>query len=196
MSQETRNPSAFEGKIRNKQRQLFGERYVGASISTLRCPIFAQEAISQFMKKPKNFLVYCGSPGIGKTYFCAAMMEWIIPNFNNFRYWNETELFKRIRSSMNEYNSEQLETLKFLIDDEIVIIDDIGFSGPNEWRNMILSDLIDERYNTMQPTIFTSNYSKKEFETIYHARVSSRLFASENIIIEIPNGPDLRKENL
>ena len=97
---------------------------------------------------------------------------------------------------MNEYNSEQLETLKFLIDDEIVIIDDIGFSGPNEWRNMIISDLIDERYNTMQPTIFTSNYSLKEFETIYHKRVSSRLFASENTIIEINNGQDLRKENL
>jgi len=145
------------------------------------------------MKKPQNFLVYCGNAGIGKTYLCSALMEWIVPNFNSFRYWNESELLKRVRSGMEDFKGDYLETLKLLIDDDIVIIDDIGSTGLNEWRKEIIFDAIDERYNTMKPTIITSNFSRKEFESLFHERLSSRLFAAENIIIEIHDGNDLRR---
>lgn len=145
------------------------------------------------MKKPKNFLVYCGNPGIGKTYLCAALTEWAMTNFNSWRYWNESELFKRVRASIDEYkNTDYLESLKYLIDDELIMLDDIGSTGLNEWRKEIIFDAIDERYNTMKPTVITSNFSRSDFEKNFHGRLSSRLFARENIIIEIPNGLDLR----
>ncbi len=95
---------------------------------------------------------------------------------------------------MEEFKGDYLETLKHLIDDDLVIIDDIGSTGLNEWRKEIIFDAIDERYNTMKPTIITSNFTKKEFEDLFHKRLSSRLFASENIIVEINNGFDLRQE--
>lgn len=147
----------------------------------------------RWMKKRKNFLIYCGNPGIGKTYFCAAMIEWILDKFNSFRYWNESELFKRVRSSMDKFQGDYLETLKHLVDDEIVMLDDIGSTGLNEWRKEIIFDAIDERYNSELPTIVTSNYSRKEFEDLFHPRLSSRLFADESVLIEILEGQDLRK---
>lgn len=146
------------------------------------------------MNKPKNFLVYCGSPGIGKTYFCSALINWAYDKFNSMRYWNESELLKRIRSSMDDFKGDYLETLKHLIDDDFVIIDDIGSTGLNEWRKEVIFDAIDERYNSMKPTVITSNFSRKEFETLYHKRLSSRLFSTENFIIEINDGLDLRSE--
>lgn len=145
-----------------------------------------------FMENPQNFLVYCGSPGIGKTYLCAAMVEWAMTQFNSIRYWNESELLKRVRSSMEEVKGDYLTSLKLLIDDEFVIIDDIGSTNLNEWRKEIIFDAIDERYNSMKPTIITSNFSIKQFKELFHSRVGSRLFAKENIIIEINDGLDLR----
>jgi DNA replication protein DnaC len=145
------------------------------------------------MKFKRNFLVYCGNPGIGKTHFCSAMLEWIMKNFNTYRYWNESELLKRVRSSMDEFKGDYLEVLKLLIDDDIVMVDDIGSTGLNEWRKEIIFDAIDERYNSMKPTIITSNFSKKEFEKLFHPRLSSRLFAVENFVIEINNGYDMRQ---
>lgn len=113
--------------------------------------------------------------------------------FNSFRYWNESELLKRVRSSMEEVKGDYLQSLKLLIDDDLVFFDDIGSTGLNEWRKEIIFDAIDERYSSMKPTIITSNFSVVEFRSQFHERVCSRLFAKENIIIEILDGNDLRK---
>lgn len=149
--------------------------------------------IQNFMKTPKNFLLYCGNPGIGKTYLCASLIEWAMTTFDSFRYWNESELLKKIRSGMDEYKGDYLETLKHLIDDQLVMFDDLGSCGLNDWRKEIIFDAIDERYNSMLPTIITSNFSLKEIEKNFHPRVCSRLFDKDNTIIEILDGIDLRK---
>jgi DNA replication protein DnaC len=194
---ETSAESKFRGIVEKTQRNLFGERYVGAHISKILGGVQIQEKLLEFMNKKKNFLVYCGSPGIGKTFFCSALVEFALMEFKHFRYWNESELLKRVRSSMSEYaNGDYLQCLKYLIDDELVIIDDIGSTGLNEWRKEIIFDAIDERYCSMKPTIFTSNFSRKEFENNFPERVSSRLFAKDNIIIEVNNGTDFRKYDM
>lgn len=144
------------------------------------------------MEKPKHFLVYCGSPGIGKTYFCASLIEWALSSFKSFRYWNESELFKKVRASMEEYKGDYLEALKYMIDDQLVMLDDVGSMGLNEWRKEVIFDAIDERYNTTLPTVITTNYTSKEIKDFFHPRVYSRLFAKENIVIEINDGIDQR----
>ncbi len=123
------------------------------------------------------------------------MVKFGLTQFNSFRYWNESELLKRLRSSIEDFRGgDYLETLKHLIDDDLVILDDIGSTGLNDWRKEVIFDAIDERYNSMKPTIITSNFSKKEFLENFHERLGSRLFSKENIIIEILDGPDLRME--
>ena len=145
------------------------------------------------MKKMKHFLIYCGNPGIGKTYFCAALSEWAEKNFASWRYWKEADLLKRVRSSIDDYkNSDYLDALSYLIDDDLLMIDDIGSTGLNDWRREIIFALIDSRYNTMKPTILTSNFCRQQFEENFHERVVSRLYDKDNIIIEIPAGIDLR----
>lgn len=122
------------------------------------------------------------------------MIEWIIPNFRCFRYWNENNLLKRVRSSMDEFKGDYLDCLKYLIDDDIVILDDIGSSGLNDWRKEVLFAAIDDRYSSMKPTILISNFTKEEFKSIFHPRFTSRIFAKENTILENHDGIDLRAE--
>lgn len=148
--------------------------------------------IINFMKNPKNFLIYCGTPGIGKTYVCSALVEWAMTTFRSFRYWNERDLLKKVRASMDEFKGDYLDALNYLIDDELVILDDMGSQEPNSWRKEIFFDAVDARYNSMKPTIITSNFSIEQFRKIYHPRLCSRLFAKENTIIEIMDGVDQR----
>ncbi len=136
--------------------------------------------------------MYLGNAGLGKTYFCAAMIEPALTLFSNFRYWHEGSLYKRIRSSMDEYKGDYLEELKYMIDDQLVIIDDVGSDGLTEWRKEIIFETIDQRYNSMLPTIITSNFSTSELTSLFHPRVASRLFDKDNIIIEIHDGIDHR----
>lgn len=150
------------------------------------------------MKKPTNFLVYCGSPGIGKTHLCAAMMDWIIKNYgSNWRYWKENDLLKSLRESMERMQGDYLDILKYMIDSDFLIIDDVGSSTKkSEWREEILFEILDSRYNSMKPTIVTSNFTQKDFLNNYHPRVHSRLFSKENTIIEILDGVDFRLQEL
>jgi DNA replication protein DnaC len=183
----------LEKIIGDRQAALFGERYRGASLSKLELSSTNAAKVGNFLKGKKDFLIYCGNPGIGKTYFCAALLEYALTKFESVRYWNESELLKRVRSSMEEVKGDYLECLKLLIDDEFVMIDDIGSTGLNEWRKEIIFDAIDERYNSMKPTVVTSNFSVAEFKEFFHERVSSRLFAKDNYVIEILDGQDLRQ---
>jgi len=150
------------------------------------------------MKNPKDFLVYCGSPGIGKTFLCAALTEWAFNKFgNDWRYWKENDLLKKLRDSMDSMQGDYLDVLKYMVDAEFLIIDDIGSSTKqSDWREEVLFAILDQRYNTKKPTMFTSNYGQKEFLEKYHKRVHSRLFSNDNTIIEIPNGVDFRLEEL
>lgn len=146
------------------------------------------------MKNPTNFMIYCGSPGIGKTFLCAALTEWAMKTFgSDWRYWTENNLLKKLRDSMDSVRGDYLDALKYMIDAEFLILDDVG-SGVkvNEWREEILFALVDYRYNTMKPTIITSNFCEKDFLQKYHARVHSRLFSKDNTIIEILDGIDYR----
>lgn len=97
---------------------------------------------------------------------------------------------------MDEFKGDYLESLKWLTDDELVILDDVGSTGLRDWREEILFEFIDSRYNSMQPTIITSNFSMKEFKSLYQGRIYDRLSASENTIIEIHDSPSLRGQGL
>jgi DNA replication protein DnaC len=113
--------------------------------------------------------------------------------FRSFRYWSEKELLSRIRQSISEDSKgDYAKHLSYLIDDELVIIDDIGSTGTSDFRKEILFDILDFRYNSMLPTVLTSNYSSNEVAKLFHGRVHSRMFAKENTIIEIHDGVDNR----
>lgn len=146
------------------------------------------------MKNPENFLVFCGNPGIGKTYLCAALTGWALFKFGtNFRKWTEYDLLRKVREGIDK-NWEQIKCLKDLIDDSLIILDDVGSQSITDWRRDIFFDAIDFRYNSMLPTIITTNMYREDFKTRYHERVYSRVFATENTIIELHDGEDFRQQ--
>jgi len=186
-----------ESKILERQIQLYGLRYEGASLSKINLQNHYQESLNRFIKKPTNMLIYIGNPGIGKTYFCAALTDWAINNFRSFRYHKERDILSTLRNNMQNFNGgDYTLMLELLIDDDLIILDDLGSSGVNEWREEVFFNFLDHRYNSMKPTIITSNFSKKEVFEKYSKRVGSRMFASENTILEIHKGADLRESGL
>jgi DNA replication protein DnaC len=145
------------------------------------------------MNKKKDFLVYLGNPGIGKTHLCAALVPFALENFDSFRYHTERQLLTKVRESMDLGQGDFLNTLKYNLDDPLVFIDDIGSSGLNDWRKDVLFEAIDMRYNTRLPTVITSNFNIKEFKKAFHPRFTSRLFAACNTIIELDTNEDFRQ---
>lgn len=141
-------------------------------------------------------MILCGCPGRGKTHFCSALTHWALNSFASFRYFHEKTLLEKIREGMDKYQGDYITNLKYLVDDPLLILDDVGSQGVNEWREEIFFNVLDQRYCSELPTVITSNFSKHDFQTNYHERVASRLFATENTIIELTENVDLRLQGL
>lgn len=149
--------------------------------------------IHGWIKSPKNFLIIVGAPGAGKTYLCAAIYDWMIGKVHSMRYWNERQLLQSVRDGIDGNKGDYLKDLSYKIDDDFLIFDDLGSSGtPSEWRKEVLFDMLDIRYSSSKPSIFTSNLTRTEIGKDYGARFASRLFAKENTIIEMHTALDLR----
>lgn len=75
-----------------------------------------------------------------------------------------------------------MTTLKNMLDYEFVFYDDMKV--PTEWRRDQVVSMVDIRYNSMLPTIITTNFTKPEIFSIYGDATGDRLFAKDNIIID------------
>lgn len=153
------------------------------------------EKTLKWLNNPKNFFVYCGNSGLGKTHFSASVFEYMMLKVNSIRYWNEADLFQKIRESISDSRNhgDYIKELKILCDSEFLILDDIGSTGINEWRKEIMFKVIDLRYEMMTPTVISSNFDMHQIRTMYGERFYSRLASKENTIMEIMNGPDWRQ---
>lgn len=185
-----------ESQIREIKRKSFGELYADAHPARLAneiCKFF--RFLKHWTENPKAALVLTGPPGCGKTYLVASMIELLIPKFHFFRIYKENDLLKILRKGFQDAGSgDYIQHLQYLIDDDLVIIDDVGSSGHTDWREEILFEIVEYRIHVNRPTVYTTNLSQKEFSEIYSPRISSRLFAKRNTIVDFYGCEDLRQK--
>lgn len=185
-----------EEMAKNIQKRFFGKKFLGASIGKVYFPAIREgKDPLVWIDHPDKFLIVLGPPGTGKTYFCSALVGLVYRKVSTIRVYNERDLLDKLRISISQNMvGSYLQYLHYMIDDDIIIIDDIGSSRHNEWHTEVITDLVDFRYEKCLPTIFTSNLTEDEFYKIYGARVAGRLFAKENTVMDFSEMPDWRKE--
>lgn len=141
----------------------------------------------------RGILVLAGPPGVGKTYFCSGAIEWFFSKVRDIYAWKESDFLEKIRRSM-DLQGDYHQAIKYHVDHEFLIFDDLGStgSGKGEWRQEVLFEVINLRYESKAPTIFTTNFSRQECKERLGERSYSRLFAEENTVIEMWKYPNLR----
>lgn len=85
--------------------------------------------------------------------------------------------------------------IKYQCDHEFFLYDDLGSTGQGQtgWRQEVLFEMINTRYETDWPTIITTNFTRKEISDKIGPRAYSRMYSEASCIIEMFNYPDLRK---
>lgn len=184
-----------EQKLHDMQEKMFGRRFVGACLSNIQLKSDQNDKICKWVNHPENFMIVIGPPGVGKTYICSAMIELAMTKFTSYRVWNERQLLSAVRQTISSDMAIDFhKAMEHFIDDDFIIIDDVGSTGQTEWREEMLMALVDIRYAAKKPTLFTTNLTVSDFYKRYEKRICSRLFAGNNIILDLEGNVDHRAE--
>jgi DNA replication protein DnaC len=170
----------------------FGNRYDDAHLSKVEQSESDIEKINYWWKNPSGTLYMCGNAGTGKTYICAAFYNQF--GWDKCRAYRECDLLAHLRETINK-NWDAITEIKRLCQIEYMILDDLGSSSMTDWQKEMLFCFIDERYNNKLPTIITSNLDTKQMKNTFHNRMFSRLYAKENVVIDLLNSDD-RRQNI
>lgn len=168
------------------------ERYKNASLSEIDFLSEEQaQKLSMWLENPQYFL-YCQSLyGVGKSHLASAIAIFFYEKNIPVYMFNEDDLFKMLHAEEQEGRLSSWK-LDGICENNIVIWDDFGSTlthGKNDFKDnekkVLMFQFINSRYEKKLPTIITSNLTTRELEELINPRISSRIAATENLILEI-----------
>lgn len=124
---------------------------------TLEHKDFAMNYVKNFSEmENKNIgLLLTGAVGTGKTYLAAAIANALIEESVTVKMTN----FATILNDMTNLQIEKNKYIKNLNSCRLLIIDDLGIQRDTTFALENIFNIIDSRYRTDKPVIFTTNLS-------------------------------------
>lgn len=123
-------------------------------------------------------LLLMGNVGTGKTLLGTALVNHWLDHHGrqSARFYTMLGLMRRIKDSWNpDANETQAVVLQRLKAYQLLVIDEIGASYGSDSEHVLFTDLINERYNTLRPTILITNLTVDDCYKELGDRVMDRL---------------------
>ncbi|MFD5900978.1 ATP-binding protein [Streptomyces microflavus] len=143
-------------------------------------------------------LLLTGTTGTGKTYQAYGALRRIAaagPRVYEIRATTAADMYGLLRPKGSERGTE--EELKRLVRVPLLVLDDLGSAKASEWTEEVTYRLINERYNSCRPTLYTSNLPARatggapDLTSALGERIVSRL--SEDTRVVAMTGDDRRR---
>lgn len=164
------------------------KEYKNSSISDSFLNYEQAAQVSKWTKTPKDFLIFMGCKGAGKTHALAAILNYMfdkherkgfIPDISAYSFYY---IFSELKK---EFNYKETPTLMpKLFDKRYLGLDDFGAHADSEWKQEVVFSIIDSRWTSRLPTIITTNLTMQEISERLGDRIYSRLADTRNIILE------------
>lgn len=137
-------------------------------------------------------LILSGTTGTGKTLLACDLAQSLIKNaVRSIRYITANGMISEVQASYStEGKSKEGEILRF-VQYDVLILDEIDAKPDREDANLILTEVINRRYNEQKPVIAISNQPLADLAKFVGDRVHSRLH--ENAFICAFTWGDARK---
>ena len=142
-----------------------------------------REFVRDFDKKHDN-LLFTGSTGVGKTFLTNCIARELMDDFHSVIYLTASDLFDVFSRNKFDYdNAEDMKDMyRFILDCDLLIIDDLGTELNNSFTSSQLFYCINERMNMSRSTIISTNLTLAQLRDSYTDRVTSRIMSGYRII--------------
>lgn len=153
-----------------------------------------QAAVSFAAPNGLPWLCFTGPKGCGKTHLARAAAYDLLQHGWQVRYCKAVTLHDAFHASVGVGAEQPLRSLMMsLVDLECLVVDDLGVAQETPWTLGIWENLFDHRYDTMAPTIITSNIHPKDMGK-FSDRLESRM-RQESLCrwVDMEGVPDFRQ---
>lgn len=134
-------------------------------------------------RKQGRGLLFIGPTGTGKSHLAIAIAKAVIRNGGTAVYATALDVFQIVKETFSGGSemSERQAVAQFVTPD-LLVIDEVGVQYETAAERVIMTNLIDKRYQSLRPTILLSNHSLPEIERVLGPRVGSRLAEVNEVV--------------
>ncbi|MEE2776149.1 MAG: ATP-binding protein [Acidobacteriota bacterium] len=113
-------------------------------------------------------LLFSGPPGVGKTHLAVAVLVELIQTYRVRGFFADfTALTQELHSTMDpEIRQTRSSLIAPLEAAEVLVIDELASQKPSPWSSEIVYNVINQRYASRKPTLFTTNYRLTEAQAL------------------------------
>lgn len=112
-------------------------------------------------------LLMIGRPGTGKKHLAVAIMRGLMETYVETNVYMTTaqRIIRAMRDSWRQ-NSERTEydVIGFYCEKDLLVIDEIGMQHGTDSERLLVSEIINTRYERMLPCILISNFTRDELD--------------------------------
>lgn len=151
-----------------------------------------QDFVHNFDTGRDNLLLY-GNTGVGKTFLTNCIAKELLDRFHTVVYLTSLKLFDILETYKFDRALSQTEreaSVSYILDSDLLIIDDLGTELNNSFTSSQLYRCIDTRLNNGLPTIISTNLAFDDLREQYSERIFSRI-TSNYTLLKI-TGDDIR----
>lgn len=144
---------------------------------------WCREFVDQYQTEGGN-LLFTGSTGVGKTFLTNCIAKALIDSYQSVVYLSANDLFDVFSKNKFSYEPEEetRDMYQYILDCDLLIIDDLGTELNNSFVSSQLFYCINERLIRQKGTIISTNLSVTRLRDTYSDRVSSRIMSQYTII--------------
>ena len=144
---------------------------------------WCKEYVENFEKKGGN-MIFTGSTGVGKTFLTNCIAKALIDQYQSVIYLSSNDLFDVFSKNKFHYDTEEemKDMYQYILDCDLLIIDDLGTELNNTFVSSQLFYCINERLLRKKSTIISTNLSMTMLRDTYSDRISSRIISQYSII--------------
>ena len=124
-----------------------------------------------------NSILFTGGTGVGKTFLTNCIARKLMDTYHSVIYFSASDLFEVFSRNKFDYDQaeEMKDTYRYILDCDLLIIDDLGTELNNSFTSSQLFYCINERMNMNRSTIISTNLSLTQLRDSYTDRVTSRI---------------------
>lgn len=155
----------FDGYVATQQ---------GQKIALGVCRAYAEKWTDK--RKVGASLVLTGAPGTGKTHLACAIASTVMEaHLSSALFITVSSMLRSIKETYRKGSerSEQ-EAIDAFGKPDLLILDEVGVQVGSDHEKLLMFEVLNERYQSMLPTILISNLSVDELEEFLGHRVMDR----------------------